>query len=392
MKALLFFFSLCSLSMLFSSTEEKPRNINIILHLNNDVSEEEQEVYLWSFCTWISNSEQVFWDSAKIEKGQKIVKLQGYAPYDQYFNLGFSKNGPQKLYVYAQPEDTIEIHISANDRNVHWKNATKGSYHNVCTDYMNATDMDWIKWREAPKDSVSYYSHILIDYYTKHLHETKHPQLAHQSCSMLQMFFKDYLGNDSIQKLREYVAQKFSDFPPAVLNFSNPPLSERSKRTKQRLNEIFAQRKKYEKSKQSTETGSKLELKLPAVNGETISLTDLKSKYIFLDIWASWCKPCRAQVPYLKAVLKKYQKDLIIYAVSIDTNHSAWRKAIEQDKTQEFIHVIGSDEQRKKVKAVEVLGIERIPRNFLLDRNCRIIAKDLHDEQLMQTLDSLERQ
>ena len=135
-----------------------------------------------------------------------------------------------------------------------------------------------------------------------------------------------------------------------------------------------------------------MSLKLPNANGELISLSDLKSKYIFLDIWASWCKPCRAQTPYLKAVLEKYKKDLKVYAVSIDTNHSAWRKAMEQDKTPEFIHVIGSDQERKKVEAVEALGIERIPKNFLLDRNCRIIAKDLLDDELMQTLDSLTKQ
>lgn len=65
---------------------------------------------------------------------------------------------------------------------------------------------------------------------------------------------------------------------------------------------------------------------------------------------------------------------------------------MEQDKTPEFIHVIGSDQERKKVEAVEALGIERIPKNFLLDRNCRIIAKDLLDDELMQTLDSLTKQ
>ena len=58
----------------------------------------------------------------------------------------------------------------------------------------------------------------------------------------------------------------------------------------------------------------------------------------------------------------------------------------------QFPLMIGTDSDRRSVRSVEVLDIERIPRNFLLDRNCRIIAKDLLDEQLMQTLDSLERQ
>lgn len=392
MKKLLLVLSLCSLSVFFSSTKREQNNVTIIIDLDSDIINEEQKVYLWSFCSWISSSEQVIWDSAKIEKGQRTVKLQGYAPYEHYFNLVFSKNGPQKLYVYAQPGDTVEIKVSSKDRKVMWKHALKGSYHNTCIDFMNANEMDWIKWREAPKDSIPYYSHILIDYYNKYLHETKYPQIAKQSWAMLQMFFKDYLGNDSLLNFKKYVAQKFPNYPPATLTAVKAPLSERSKYTKERLNYISVQRMKYEKSKQSTEIGSKLFLKLPSNYGEMISLTDLKSKYILVDLWASWCKPCREQVPNLKAALDKYKENLKIYAVSIDTNHSAWRKAIEQDRTKDFIHVIGSDENRKKVEAVEVLGIERIPRNFLLDRNCRIIAKDLHDEQLMQTLDSLERQ
>ena len=147
-----------------------------------------------------------------------------------------------------------------------------------------------------------------------------------------------------------------------------------------KVNEIDIKREKYERTKQSTQIGSKLSLKLPSITEEEISLSDLKSKFIFVDIWASWCKPCRAQIPYIKEVLKKYPNDIKIYAVSIDIGHNTWRNAIEKDQ------------DRRNVRSVEVLGIERIPRNFLLDRNCRIIAKDLHDEQLMQTLDSLTKQ
>ena len=210
---------------------------------------------------------------------------------------------------------------------------------------------------------------------------------------MIKMFFKDSLTVDSLQALREYIALKFPNYPAAALTYENAPVqSERTQYPRRRLNEIDIKREKYERTKQSTQIGSKLSLKLPSITEEEISLSDLKSKFIFVDIWASWCKPCRAQIPYIKEVLKKYPNDIKIYAVSIDIGHNTWRNAIEKDQTQEFIHVIGTDQDRRNVRSVEVLGIERIPRNFLLDRNCRIIAKDLHDEQLMQTLDSLTKQ
>ena len=363
MKVLLYASCLISLFLtLFSLTEAK--NIEIIIHLDNDITEEEQTVYLWSFCSWVSGSEKAIWDSASIKKGQKTVKLQGYAPYENYFKICFSKNGPQGLYVYALPNDTVELYLSSNDKEVLWKNAYKGNYHNIVTDFEKGSRRYWIKKNESSEDSISYYSHLLIDRYINEIHTSEHPLIAKGSWVMLQMFFKDSLSRDSLQSLREYVARKFPNYPPAALTHKNAP----------------------------TLSGSRITLQLPSLNGEYIALSDLRSKYIFVDIWASWCKPCRAQTIYLKKVLNKYQNNIKIYAVSIDANHSAWKKAIEQDKTQDFIHVIGTDSDRRSVRSVEVLDIERIPRNFLLDRNCRIIAKDLLDEQLMQTLDSLERQ
>ena len=127
---------LCSLSILYSSIiDEGKRNIEVILHLDDDMTEEEQEVYLWSFCSWISGSEQAFWDSAKIEKGQKTVRLHGFVPYGNTLRLAFSKEGPQSLYIHALPNDTVELALTAKDRNTLWKNAIKGKYHNICTDF-----------------------------------------------------------------------------------------------------------------------------------------------------------------------------------------------------------------------------------------------------------------
>lgn len=385
---------LCSLSILYSSIiDEGKRNIEVILHLDDDMTEEEQEVYLWSFCSWISGSEQAFWDSAKIEKGQKTVRLHGFVPYGNTLRLAFSKEGPQSLYIHALPNDTVELALTAKDRNTLWKNAIKGKYHNICTDFEKKARSYWVKIGEASEDSISYYNRLLKEFYIRNIYNNPHQELAKMSCAMIKMFFKDSLTVDSLQALREYIALKFPNYPAAALTYENAPVqSERTQYTRRRLNEIDIKREKYERTKQSTQIGSKLSLKLPSVTEEEIALSDLKSKFIFVDIWASWCKPCRAQIPYIKEVLKKYPNDIKIYAVSIDIGHNTWRSAIEKDQTQEFIHVIGTDQDRRNVRSVEVLGIERIPRNFLLDRNYRIIAKDLYDEQLMQTLDSLTKQ
>lgn len=95
------------------------------------------------------------------------------------------------------------------------------------------------------------------------------------------------------------------------------------------------------------------------------------------------------QFPHIKQALSKYSEDLKVYAISIDYNHDLWKEAIKKDSLQSFIHVIGTNNNRRILKEVEDLGVERIPKSFLLDKNHRIIAKDLHDGRLIEVLDSL---
>ncbi len=187
------------------------------------------------------------------------------------------------------------------------------------------------------------------------------------------------------------MARKFPNDPRASLNYgNNKRQTERGIQTVQRLKEIEKERLNYQKNKQINAIGNTLNLNLYRIDGEKASLASLDdNKYTYIDIWASWCKPCLAQFPYIKKALDEYPKEVQIYAISIDYNHNLWKKAVERDSLQNFIHVIGTDDNRKILKEVEDLGVERIPKSFLLDKNRKIIAKDLHDGRLLEVLDSL---
>ena len=125
------------------------------------------------------------------------------------------------------------------------------------------------------------------------------------------------------------------------------------------------------------------------IDERKVSLATLNTDYILVDFWASWCKPCRQEIPYIKQALGKYENDLSVYAISIDEKHQAWRKAIEQDSTQVFHHVIGTYSNGQPSRLLKRLNVKSIPANFLLDKNKRIIAKNLRGKELIQTLDSL---
>ena len=80
---------------------------------------------------------------------------------------------------------------------------------------------------------------------------------------------------------------------------------------------------------------------LPNQNGETISLSDLKGKYVYIDVWATWCGPCIAEIPSLKKVEKLYHnKNIEFVSISIDVrdrpvyNYDKW--PINFDKSYVF--------------------------------------------------------
>lgn len=130
-----------------------------------------------------------------------------------------------------------------------------------------------------------------------------------------------------------------------------------------------------------------LELKDTLGNTHKLSEYIHKGKYTLFDFWASWCKPCLFEMPYVKANYEKY-KDLgfTVVGISLDDNAASWKKSILQNDF-EWIHL--SDLKGWKTCAQPIYGITSIPANFLCDGEGNIIATDLRKENLSQKLAEL---
>ena len=122
-------------------------------------------------------------------------------------------------------------------------------------------------------------------------------------------------------------------------------------------------------------------------NGKPIKLSSFRGKYVLIDFWASWCRPCRQENPNVVAAYNKYKaKNFTVLGVSLDQDKNNWIQAIAADKLT-WTHV--SDLKYWSNEVAQLYHIQSIPANLLIDPTGRIIGKDLRGEELLQKLASI---
>jgi len=123
--------------------------------------------------------------------------------------------------------------------------------------------------------------------------------------------------------------------------------------------------------------------------GKPVSLSSLRGKYVLVDFWASWCGPCRAENPNVVKAYRQFKdKGFTILGVSLDKNKDSWVQAIKQDHL-DWNQV--SDLKFWNNRVAKLYGIRAIPSNFLLDRDGKILARNLRGKKLDQELAMLFR-
>lgn len=126
--------------------------------------------------------------------------------------------------------------------------------------------------------------------------------------------------------------------------------------------------------------------------GGKTKLEDLRGKYVYIDVWATWCGPCRGEIPFLQKVEEKYKsKNIAFISISIDVqkDFEKW-KTFVKDKSLGGIQLFADKDWNSDF--TKAFGINSIPRFILIDPSGKVVDADAarpSENKLVEKLDSL---
>ncbi len=130
------------------------------------------------------------------------------------------------------------------------------------------------------------------------------------------------------------------------------------------------------------------EFTLKDINGNDVSLTDFKGKIVFLNFWATWCPPCKEEIPSLNNLQKKYSKrGLVVIGIASDRSLKRVRDFIRKNRVQYLILLDNNIEITRKYR------VFALPTSFLIDSRGRIVKKfigvyQLNEKEINDILES----
>ena len=186
----------------------------------------------------------------------------------------------------------------------------------------------------------------------------------------------DILKENCSQPVKELLLAKNFDYWVKALGVTP---------TTKRVYENFI---KFSKSSQYSNTVQKIYTKFDSLStgkpapdiiglsptGDKVALSDFKDKMVFIDVWATWCGPCREELPKTRMIERKYKgnNQVVFMYVSVDNNTEAWRTLLKKDKSFSGIQI--NDPRDGKHKSIgEKYMIGGIPRYILIDQKGNII-------------------
>ena len=150
------------------------------------------------------------------------------------------------------------------------------------------------------------------------------------------------------------------------------------------LNRTVAEWKRFSKGQPAFEFSGK------DLQGNTVKLSDFKGKYVYVDVWATWCGPCIGEIPYLDTLETDYAgKNIVFISYSIDEDYAAWAKFIPENKPQRIQIIGGKAWESDLIKNYKIIGV---PTFMMFDTEGKIVSTKMtrpSDKKTRETFDGL---
>lgn len=239
---------------------------------------------------------------------------------------------------------------------------------------------------DAYKSSESYKRMAFDDVLSTIFEEIEDPSEATvENLKVVDKIKIDALKNDVIDYLSSFLVSPANENMESIYTFFKDNSSNED--TKKKLNTIFEKNKNLVKGKPSPQFSNYENHK-----GGTTSLSDLKGKYVYVDVWATWCGPCIREIPSLKEVEKTFHNENIEFvSTSIDElkDHEKW-KTMVNDKELGGMQLMADNAWQSEF--VKDYGIDGIPRFILIDPEGNIVSADAPRPSNPKLVELLEKE
>lgn len=322
------------------------------------------------------DSEAVSMDSCIISKGK--FRMKGTVEYPEYCELYVGDNGPLRLFI-----ENAVIDIAFDLKNMQNSKVTGSKENDLLAEYINRMAVFEKSAKQVNDDYMS-------------LKNSKETDIEKEKEYVARM---DTLRQQRINDMKQFAEENPNSIVTALIvdsNLSYYILPEELGYYANGFDAVNSRSPWVQRIREKADAAERLaigqpfvDLQLPTPDGQEIALSDYadKGKYVLVDFWASWCRPCRIANPHIVKLYNKYKdKGFEIVGVSLDKDKAAWVLAIKDDA---LTWPQMSDLKFWQSKGARLYSVNSIPYTVLLDRNGTILAKGLQPDELEKKLEEL---
>ncbi|CAN5199272.1 TlpA disulfide reductase family protein [soil metagenome] len=393
MKKFKLVFSIFAIGLFFASCNEKKPTGNTTVYGKLEHSKNDT-LYLVD----VNKSEFTIIDST-FSNEDGTFEFHSTLPTKGFYNINVGKGKDKFAVMILEPGDSVKFTGDANNLGYTWK--TEGSKECKRFEELNTFIMDIEKKRTPVKnyqDSIMRVFQVQVSMIAK----DDSVKLKALDKKFSAMYDSSSVELDKVEQEGVAYMRKFIDAEPS--SFANI--------AGLRLLEPFDNFEYYEKTLNAIEAKYKdvpnvkmlhgyVERERPYCKGQTppeilmndpdgkpLKLSSMKGKVVLIDFWASWCAPCRAELPNVVSNYKKYHdKGFDVFSVSLDQDKDAWLKAIQKDGLVWPNHVC--DFQQWQSPVVQLYRFKSIPKTMLIGKDGKILDRDLRGPALSKKLDEI---